>query len=128
MRIGRAHDVRDDGAHVLAGEVEPVRQAVHLERDAGLERDLDRPLEIEGVLRPVADQAAQRMAEAAHRRVAHRLRDARGQLCTWRTLAAVQRERVQVAADLARLDELSRLALELSVPTSGGGYGSPSRS
>ena len=45
-------------AHVLAGEVEPVREAVDLERHARLERDLDRALEVERVLGPVADQAA----------------------------------------------------------------------
>ena len=60
-------------AHVLVAEVQPVRQPVHLERDACLERDLEGALEVERVRRPVADQAAGRMAEAPDRRVAHRL-------------------------------------------------------
>ena len=43
---------------VVARQIEAVGQAVDLERDARLERDLDRALEIERVLRPVSDQAA----------------------------------------------------------------------
>ena len=58
---------------MLVAQVEPVGQAVHLERDAGLERDLDHALQVERVRRPVPDQPAGRMAEAAHRRMPHRL-------------------------------------------------------
>ena len=77
---------------MLAREVEPVGEAVDLERDAGLERDLDRPLEVERVLGPVPDQPAGRVAEAAHGGMPHRLDDARRQLRARRALAAMQRE------------------------------------
>ena len=68
VRVGRADD-RDAGLdgepHLLVPQVEPVGEPVHLERDAGLERDLDRPLEVERVRRPVAEDPPARMAEAA---------------------------------------------------------------
>ena len=47
-----------------AAEVEPVGQAVHLQRDAGLERDLEDPLQVERVLRPVVEDPALRVREA----------------------------------------------------------------
>ena len=56
------------------------------------ERDLDRALQVERVLGPVADQPPGWMAETAHGRVTHRLDDARGQLLPGRALAGVQRE------------------------------------
>ena len=46
-------------------QVEPVGQAVHLERDAFLERDLEAALEVERVLRAVVDQPPVRVREAA---------------------------------------------------------------
>ena len=58
--VGRADDLdagRERLADVLAAQVEPVRQAVDLERDALLERDLERALEVERVLGPAADVA-----------------------------------------------------------------------
>ena len=76
--------------HVLVAEVEPGGEPVHLERDAGLERDLEHPLEVERVRRPVVDQPAGRMAEARRRRMAHRLHDARRQLPARRPLAGVE--------------------------------------
>ena len=54
MRVGGRDDRHarvDREADVLVAEVEPVREAVDLERDAGLERDLDHPLDVERVRR-----------------------------------------------------------------------------
>ena len=79
VRVGRADDPHAGAqrvADVLAAQVEPVGQAVDLERDALLERDLEHALEVERVLRPAVDEPARRMAEAAHVRVAQRLLDA----------------------------------------------------
>ena len=59
----------DGEANVGAGEVEPVGQPVHLERDAVAERHLDHPLEIECVRRPVVEDAALRLGEASHGRM-----------------------------------------------------------
>ena len=70
VRVGRADDLharRERFAHVARGEIEPVRQAVHLQRDAGLERDLEDPLQVERVLGPVVEDPALRMREAAAR-------------------------------------------------------------
>ena len=95
MRVGRA-DHRDTGldgeAHLFVPQVEPVREPVRLERDAGLERDLDRALQIERVRRPVIEDPPSRMAETADGGMAHRLRHARGQLRRGRALAGVERE------------------------------------
>ena len=74
---------------MLAAQVEPGGQAVDLERDPVLERDLVHPLEVERVLRPAADEPARRMAEAAHVGVAQRLLDALGHLRARHPLAAV---------------------------------------
>ena len=63
--------------HVLAEQVEPVGQAVHLERDARLERDLEDRVEVERVRRPVVEEPARRVREAARGRMAHRLDDPR---------------------------------------------------
>ena len=76
-------------ADVLAAQVEAVGQPVDLDRDALLERDLEHALEVEGVLRPAADEPAGRVAEAAHVRVAQRLLDALGHLAPRHALAAV---------------------------------------
>ena len=69
--VGRDDD-RNAGvageAHVLAGEVEPVGKSVHLERDSGLERDLDHALEVERVRRAVPDQPPGRVAQRTRRR------------------------------------------------------------
>ena len=91
--VGRADDRdarRERLAHVRAGEVEPVREAVHLERDARLERDLEDPLQVERVLGPVVEDPALRMGEARRRRVAHRLDDAVGERLARPALAGVQ--------------------------------------
>ena len=76
-------------ADVLAAEVEPGGEAVDLERDAVLERDLEHALEVERVLRPAVDEPARRVAEAAHVRVAQRLLDALGHLAPRHPLPAV---------------------------------------
>ena len=83
VRVGRADDLHAGAqrvADVLAAEVEAGGEAVDLERDAVLERDLEDALEVEGVLRAAADEPARRVAEAAHVRVAQRLLDALGHL------------------------------------------------
>ena len=49
------------------------RQAVRLDRDPGLERDLEDGVEVERVGRPVVDDAPVRVAQARGRRMAHRL-------------------------------------------------------
>src|SRR4051794_37677033 len=67
--VGVAHDLeagRDGFLDVLAAEIETVRQPVHLEGDALLERHLERALEVQLVLRAAADVAALGVAEAAH--------------------------------------------------------------
>ena len=95
MGVGRDddRDARVDGeADVGPGEIEPVGEAVHLERDAVLERDLEDRLEVEGVRRPVVDDPALRVAEAAHGRMAHRLRDLRRELLPRLALAGVEAE------------------------------------
>ena len=54
VRVGRADDLHAGAqrfAHVLAAEVEAVREAVDLERDSFLEGDLEYALQVEGVLR-----------------------------------------------------------------------------
>ena len=77
---------------MLALQVEPIGQPVHLEGDAGLERDLVDPVEVERVLGPMSDQPPCRMAEAAHRGMTHRLGHSRGQLRARRPLTRVERE------------------------------------
>ena len=61
VRVGRADDL-DAGAQrvadVLAAQIEPEREAVDLERDPLLERDLEDPVEVERVLGPAVDVAA----------------------------------------------------------------------
>ena len=60
VRVGRADDLHAGSqrvADVLAAEVEAVGEAVDLERDPFLERDLEHALEVEGVLRPPVDVA-----------------------------------------------------------------------
>ena len=85
--VCRADDLHPGGqgaTDVRAGEVEPVGQAVHLQRDAGLERNLEDVVEIERVLRAVVEDPAERMREARGRRcrrcMSHGLDDARRQL------------------------------------------------
>ena len=46
-------------------QVEAVGQAVHLQRDAGLERDLEDLVEVERVLGPVVEDPPLRVAQAA---------------------------------------------------------------
>ena len=60
---------------VAAAQVEPGGEPVDLERDAGFAGGLERALEVEGVLGPVTDQPSGGMAEAAHGRMGHRVRD-----------------------------------------------------
>ena len=50
---------------VGGGEVEAVRQAVDLERDSGLGRHAEHLVEVDGVLRSVAEDAPFRVAEPA---------------------------------------------------------------
>ena len=76
MRVGRARDSHaglDGEPHVLAAQIQPAGQAIDLERDARLERHLDRPLEIEVVRRAVPDQPPGRVAQASDGRMAHGL-------------------------------------------------------
>jgi hypothetical protein len=61
VRVGGADDLHAGAecvAHVLAPEVEAVGEAVDLQCDAVLERELVDALEIDGVLRAAVDQAA----------------------------------------------------------------------
>ena len=58
---------------MLAAEIEPVGQPVYLQRDSGLECDLEDLIEIERVLRAVVDDPPLRVAETANVRVPHRL-------------------------------------------------------
>ena len=74
------------------GEIEPVGEAVDLERHAGFERDLDHPLEVERVRRPEVDDPAFRMAQATDRRMAHRLGYPCGYLGSLRPLARMKTE------------------------------------
>ena len=67
---------RERVAHVAGGEIEPVREPVHLDRHARLQRDLEDLLEIERVLRPVVEDPALRVRETARSRMAHRLEHA----------------------------------------------------
>jgi hypothetical protein len=72
MGIRRHHDRSpglDRQADVFVSEVETIGEAVDLERCSGLDRDLDRALEVERIFRAVADQAAGGMAERRHVRV-----------------------------------------------------------
>ena len=60
MRVGRADDPTPAASASRTCsplQVEPVRQAVDLERDAVLERDLEDALEVERVLGAAADVA-----------------------------------------------------------------------
>ena len=75
--------------HVVAAQVEARGQAVDLDRDPLLERDLEHALEVERVLRPAVDDPALRVAEAAHVRVTQRFLDAPGHLVVRHPLAAV---------------------------------------
>ena len=76
-------------ADVLAAQVEAVGQAVDLDCDALLERDLEHAVEVQRVLGPAVDVAARGVAEAAHVRVAQRRLDPRGHLAPRHPLAAV---------------------------------------
>jgi len=92
VRIGRADDLQagfQRVADVLAAQVESIGQAVDLERDPFLERDVENALEVERVLRPAVDEPALGMAEAAHMRVAQRLLDALCHLAPRHPLPAV---------------------------------------
>ena len=73
-----------------ADEVEPVRQAVHLQRDARLERDLEDPLQVERVLGPVVEDPPLRVREARRSRMAHRLDDPVGERRAAPALAGVE--------------------------------------
>ena len=76
--------------HVRSGEDEPVREAVHLDRHAGLERDLEDAVEVERVLRPVVEDPPLRVREARCCRMPHRLEHALGDRLPARTLPRVQ--------------------------------------
>ena len=76
MCIGRGgdRDARCEGiADQLGAEVDAVGQAVRLDRGARLDADLEQPLEIDGVRRPVVEDAPLWMADRADRRMARRL-------------------------------------------------------
>ena len=73
-----------------AGEVEPVGQAVHLDRDARLERDLEDAVEVERVLGAVVEDPPLRMRETARGRMAHRLDDPVRDRLARRALAGVE--------------------------------------
>ena len=75
-----------------AAEVEPGREPVDLEGDAGLQRRLERPLEVERVLGPVAEQTSGRMAEAADGGMVHRVRHPRRELGARGPLPGMERE------------------------------------
>ncbi len=79
-------------ADMDAAQVEAVGQPVHLERDTGRERRLERALEVERVLGAMPDQAPRRMAETAGCWVLHRVDHAGGELPPWRPLSGVERE------------------------------------
>ena len=74
---------------MVAGQVEPGREAVDLERDAVRDRDLVDAVEVEGVLGTAADDAPLRVAEAAHRGMFQRRDHAAGQLLPRHPLPAV---------------------------------------
>jgi hypothetical protein len=90
-------------------EVESVREAVDLQGDAGLERYLDDPFDVESVRGSVVDQAAGRMAEAAHSGVSHRVCDFAGQRVSGFSLAGVKAELdpVELVEHIVRKIEVS---------------------
>ena len=71
-------------------EVEPVREAVYFQGNAGLQRDLEDPLQIERVLRPVVEDPPLWVREARRGRMAHRLQDPVGERCAFPALARVK--------------------------------------
>ena len=90
--IGRDNDLDarlDRPAHVLAAEVQPVREPVHLERDARFERHPEHLVQVERILRPVVDDPPLRVAQAADVRVPHRLDRPLGQLARRHPLPAM---------------------------------------
>ena len=90
--VGRADDPHAGAqrlADVLTAKIEAGGKAVDLERHAGLQRDLEHALEVEGVLRAAGDEPARGMAQTADGRVAQRLLDALGQLASRHPLPAV---------------------------------------
>src|SRR3954453_14473411 len=92
--VATARDPHPGGkplADVVGRQVEPAREPVHLARDAGLEGHLERALEVEGVLRPVADDAAGGVAQAARGGVMHGVDDPGGQVVAAGPLAGVDR-------------------------------------
>src|SRR4051794_32421220 len=74
---------------MLAAKIQTVGQAVDLERDALLQRDLKYPLQVERILRTPVDDPALRMTEATHVRIAQRFLDALGHLPLRHPLSAV---------------------------------------
>ena len=75
--------------HVDVAQVEPVRQAVHLQRHSLLERDLDQAIDVELVLGPAVDVPALRVRETGDVRVAQRLLDPLRLVALRQALAAV---------------------------------------
>ena len=95
VRVGREHDRHaglDREPDVGRGEVEPRRQAVHLERHADLQRDADHRLEVERVRWPMVEDAPLRMGKAADGGVPHRLDDLGGERSTGLALSRVKAE------------------------------------
>ena len=92
MRVGRADDLNAGSqrlADVLATQIEAWGEAVDLDRDSLLERDLEDPLEVDRVLGTAVDIAAGRVAEATHVRVEQRLLDTPRHLGRGHPLATV---------------------------------------
>ena len=92
MSVG-VHHYRHAGlarsAHVLAAQVEPVGQPVHLHRSLGLPEPREDRVEIHRVRRPPPDQSSRRVAQRAHVRRLQRCEHAPRQLLPRGPLTAV---------------------------------------
>jgi len=102
----------DRAPRVFPREVEPVGEAVDLERDAVLEGDGEHLVQIERVRWTVVDDAPLGVAQAADGRMPHRLRHLPRELPAWLPLAGVQAE-----LDPVELREHVVRQVEPSVPS-----------
>src|SRR5205807_10637512 len=94
MSVGRRGEQDAGGQRVaneLRAEVDPVGQAVRLDRRPGLDANLEQPLEIDRVRRAVLDDASLRVTDRAHRWMAGRLGHPEGELRARLTLPRMHR-------------------------------------
>ena len=95
VRIRVEHELdarRERLTDVGRREVQPVGQAVHLDRDALIRRNREHLVQVERILGTVVEDPPLRMAERADRGMAHRLRDHARELGSTPPLTGVQAE------------------------------------